>query len=147
MGANKIGDRERRWRVAIAFLVAPGAPVCAISMFLLSRGLENEALSTAKVLTIFSYLAALFFGIPTYFALRKRNINSLKAYLACGFGIGMVSYLLIAAYLVSKTNFSMLVLRNTIGLAILATGCSIFGSLVFWSCTRAWAWRGDDGGV
>lgn len=137
VSVNKIANRRgQRWRVAIAFLVAPGAPVCAISLFLLARGLKNEALLTVKVLTIFSYFAALFFGIPTYLALRKRNITSLRSYLVCGFGIGVILYLLTAAYLASKTTFPMLVFRNTIGLSILATGCGVLASLIFWLCTR-----------
>ncbi|MBC3919105.1 hypothetical protein H8L32_16560 [Undibacterium sp. CY18W] len=120
------------FRLPIAFLIAPAVPIIFIYVVMVSLKLQYEADSMAESLGIFAYFFTFFIGAPVYFILHRYKFFSLKAYLTFGALIGGTSYVLVIAFILSKVQYPFLVFKNTIGLSLLAIGCSTIASFSFW---------------
>jgi uncharacterized membrane-anchored protein len=115
-------------RGLIGFLVAPGAP--ALALYLVSINREGAPL-TFLILAPLGYAAALVLGVPAYFAMQRRGIRSLLAYVLLGALIGLVFYVaftLVTSYRGQAFN----VLRNGARPATTAVIYAAVCSVLFW---------------
>ncbi len=128
------------WRIALGLILAPGIP----ALFLYFVGLIFvsgwEAAWSPKFLAAFGYLVALIFGIPAFYYLQRKGINSFQAYLILGALIGLTFYLLFFGIwaLLSWQPYpehAILLLKNSIKSGIIAIVYATVTSAVFWLIT------------
>jgi len=124
-------------RGLIGFLIAPGVP----ALFLYLAGLffvaDWEAAWGPKILAMFAYLVALIIGVPVYFLLQRKGINSFMAYLILGALIGLAFYVLFFGIwaLISWQSYpehAILLLKNSIRSGVIAVVYAAVSSVLFW---------------
>lgn len=124
-------------RALIGFLVAPGAPALLLYLVGLFFVADWEAAWGPKILASFAYLVALIIGVPVYFLLQLKGINSFMAYLILGALIGLAFYVLFFGIwaLLSWQSYpehAVLLLKNSVRSGLIAIVYAAVASVVFW---------------
>lgn len=125
-------------RTVFAFLIAPAVPAVIIYLVsLITAGKHWEGVWSASLLLTFGYIAAVFLGIPVYLILRNKGLTQLSVYAITGVCLGLVMYLVIFvpnAITQSKLGGDawLLMLRNSLGPAIVAGVSGLVAAVVFW---------------
>ena len=123
-------------RALIGFLVAPGAPALLLYLAGLFFVADWEAAWGPKILAMFAYLVALIIGVPVYFLLQRKGINSFTAYLIMGALIGLVFYVLFFGIwaLISWQSYpehALMLLKNSVRSGVIAVVYAAVASVVF----------------
>jgi hypothetical protein len=124
-------------RELIGFLIAPGLPALALYFINLSVVSPHEAFLLAYILTIFGYVAAIIFGAPVHYILKKRRLQTLRVYVASGALIGLSFYALffLTWALLSYQSYpdhSIALLQNSAMTGVVAVAYATFASAIFW---------------
>ena len=125
-------------RVMIGFLLAPGVPALIIYVVTLLSNTRGEATWSAQIFAAVAYLLAFVVGVPVYFYLQRRGINSFTAYAALGAAIGLlcivlgfVPYALLGDWTTNHDE-AFTLLKTAAALAVPAIISGGVGSAVFW---------------
>lgn len=124
-------------RALIGFLIAPGAPALLLYLTGLFFVADWEAAWGPKILAMFAYLVALIIGVPAYFVLQRKGINSFTAYLVMGALIGLAFYVLFFGIwaLISWQSYpehALMLLKNSVRSGVIAIVYAAVASVVFW---------------
>jgi hypothetical protein len=123
-------------RKLIGFTVAPLVPALLLCLLSVVNGYGNASV-VPLVLLPFAYAAALIVGIPVHLVMQRKGVQSLWGYLICGAAIGMTFEMLMDGLPVllnwsSERDYSLALIRSSVGSLIVAIGYAVVASGVFW---------------
>lgn len=118
-------------RTLTGFLVAPGVPAGLLYIFNRFMGYGDGSIVGPLLLAPLGYIAAVVFGVPAYFIMRRKNISSLFAYLIFGGVLGLIFYLLFTIA-TSYPGQLMAVFQNSFGAMLMGGGYATVAAAVFW---------------
>lgn len=119
-------------RVLVGFFVAPAVPAILLYVFNRLMGYGDASVVGPLLLMPLGYAAAIIFGIPTYFLMRKKNVRSFVAYILFGGFAGLTFYLLFTIA-TAYPGQVLLVLQRSIGPVLTATAYAAIAAGVFWA--------------
>jgi hypothetical protein len=124
-------------RVILGFLIAPAIPallVFLVQIFFVPRW---EATWAATTIALLGYLAALALGALAFLVMRQKDATDWIQVVFVGAALGLVCYILLIIpgllqNLKIDANSSWLLLKNTVGLAIVGLLSGGLAGLAFW---------------
>ena len=119
-------------RVLVGFFVAPAVPAILLYVFNRLVGYGDASVVGPLLLMPLGYAAAVTFGIPAYFLMRKKNVHSFVAYVSFGGLIGLAFYL-VFTIVTSYPGQVLLVLQRSLGPVLTAAAYAATAAGVFWA--------------
>lgn|GEM_PF-850964 len=131
------------FRTFFGFIFALGVPALILYLLNLIFVSQYEAAWGAKLLALFAYLSAILLGLPAYFYMHKKRLNKLGEYFLMGALVVFICYALIFGSLFISNwkdypEHALLLLKNSIGSAVVAVLYGAVASAIFWFI-RKWS--------